>query len=129
MTILLVSPVRARPASLLSAWLTGVCVYPWGRVVPVRHDCVRPVRRVCTASGDDPLVVSRRRGPDQAAALVGSFDTPRDVPRLTVARLRSTWLTSVLTDLALGEVFAAAAIVSGKAFSDLSTYLPAAEIG
>ncbi|NMN99045.1 hypothetical protein [Antrihabitans stalactiti] len=99
------------------------------RVVPVRHDCVRPLRRVCAAAGGEPLVVSRREGRDQAAALVGSFDMPRDVPHLTVARLRSTWLASVLTDLSVPEVFAAAGIVSGKAFSDLVAYLPASELG
>lgn len=99
------------------------------RVVPVRHDCVRPLRRVCAAAGGEPLVVSQRHGRDQAAALVGSFDMPRDVPHLTVAWLRWTWLASLLTDLALPEVFAAAGIGSGKAFSDLVPYLPASVIG
>jgi len=99
------------------------------RVVPVRHDCVRPLRRVCAAAGGEPLVVSRRQGRDQAAALVGSFDMPRDVPHVTVARLRSTWLASVLTDLSVPEVFAAAGIVSGKALSDLVAHLPGPEVG
>ncbi|HEY9416511.1 MAG TPA: hypothetical protein VIQ30_17285, partial [Pseudonocardia sp.] len=76
-----------------------------------------------------PLVASHRAGRDQAAALLASFEYPAGLPRLSVARLRSTWLTGVLSDCGVAEIFAAAGIVSGKSFSDLLPYLAVPEVG
>ncbi|MGW3485338.1 hypothetical protein [Rhodococcus indonesiensis] len=50
--------------------------------------------------------------------------------QVKVVRLRSTWLTGVLVaDCGVAEIFAAASISSGKAFSDLVPYLRAPHVG
>ncbi|AHK29173.1 hypothetical protein Pd630_LPD01945 [Rhodococcus opacus PD630] len=100
-----------------------------GRVVPMRAGWGHRLTGVVAGAGTGPLVASHRAGADQAAALLASFEYPAGLPRLTVARLRSTWLTGVLSDCGVAEIFAAAGIVSGKAFSDLVPYLPAPEVG
>ncbi|WAM19964.1 hypothetical protein [Rhodococcus sp. JS3073] len=100
-----------------------------GRVVPVRAGWVERLKGVVAGAGAGPLVASQRAGADQAAALCASFEYPAGLPRLAVARLRSTWLTGVLSDCGVAEIFAAAGIVSGKAFSDLVPYLAAPEVG
>ncbi|WP_231914185.1 hypothetical protein [Rhodococcus sp. LB1] len=100
-----------------------------GRVVPVRAGWVDRLEKVAAGAGAGPLVASHRAGRDQAAALLASFEYPAGLPRLAVARLRSTWLTGVLSDCGVAEIFAAAGIVSGKSFSDLRPYLPAPEVG
>ncbi|SDD24649.1 hypothetical protein [Rhodococcus tukisamuensis] len=102
---------------------------PEGRVVPVRAQWVEGLDEVAAGAGSGPLVASRRTGRDQAAALLASFEYPVGVPRLMVPRLRSTWLTGVLSDCGVAEIFSAAGIVSGKAFSDLLPYLPAPQVG
>ncbi|MFD4295077.1 hypothetical protein ACFWPA_16605 [Rhodococcus sp. NPDC058505] len=99
------------------------------RVVPVRTWWVERMRQVADGAGKGPLIASRRVGRDQASALVGSFEYPSGIPLLKVARLRSTWLTGVLTDCGVAEIFAAAGISSGKALSDLVPYLPAPQVG
>lgn len=100
-----------------------------GRVVPVRAGWVDRLEKVAAGAGAGPLVASRRSGRDQAAALLASFEYPAGMPRLMVPRLRSTWLTGVLSDCGVAEIFSAAGIVSGKAFSDLRPYLPAPQVG
>nr|WP_271213952.1 hypothetical protein [Rhodococcus wratislaviensis]GLK41228.1 hypothetical protein GCM10017611_81040 [Rhodococcus wratislaviensis] len=100
-----------------------------GRVVPVRAGWVDRLERVVAGAGTGPLVASHRAGADQAAALLASFEYPAGLPRLTVARLRSTWLTGVLSDCGVAKIFAAAGIMSGKAFSDLLPYLAVPEVG
>lgn len=99
------------------------------RVVPVRAGWLERLEAVVAGAGASPLVASRRVGRDQASALVGSFEYPAGMSQLRVARLRSTWLTGVLADCGVAEIFAAAGISSGKALSDLLPYLPAAEVG
>ncbi|WP_072814599.1 hypothetical protein [Rhodococcus zopfii] len=99
------------------------------RVVPVRARWVERLQTVTGGAGTVPLIASRRVGRDRASALVGSFEYPAGMTPLKVARLRSTWLTGVLTDCGVAEIFAAAGISSGKALSDLVPYLPAAEVG
>ncbi|KXF50721.1 hypothetical protein AXA44_18265 [Rhodococcus sp. SC4] len=99
------------------------------RVVPVRAGWVERLKGVLAGAGAGPLVASHRAGRDQAAALLASFEYPAGLPRLTVARLRSTWLTGVLSDCGVAEIFAAAGIVSGKSFSDLVPYLAAPVVG
>ena len=99
------------------------------RVVSVRAGWVERLKGVLAGAGTGPLVASHRAGRDQAAALLASFEYPAGLPRLTVAPLRSTWLTGVLSDCGVAEIFAAAGIVSGKAFSDLVPYLAAPEVG
>ncbi|WP_245709241.1 hypothetical protein [Rhodococcus tukisamuensis] len=100
-----------------------------GRVVPVRAGWVDRLEKVAAGAGSGPLVASRRTGRDQAAALLASFEYPAGMPRLMVPRLRSTWLAGVLSDYGVAEIFSAAGIVSGKAFSDLLPYLPAPQVG
>ncbi|MGW0177213.1 hypothetical protein ACWDUM_25590 [Rhodococcus sp. NPDC003322] len=100
-----------------------------GRVVPVRAGWVDRLEKVSAGAGSGPLVASRRTGRDQAAALLASFEYPAGMPRLMVPRLRSTWLAGVLSDSGVAEIFSAAGIVSGKAFSDLLPYLPAPQVG
>ncbi|WP_246098095.1 hypothetical protein [Rhodococcus spelaei] len=102
---------------------------PRRRVVPVRRRMVPRIRDVCRGAGRGPLVASTRSGRDQAAALVASFECARSSPKLTVARLRSTWLTHVLADCSVAEIFSVAGIRSGKTLSDLIPYLPAPEAG
>ncbi|MFG1782645.1 hypothetical protein ACGFIU_09405 [Rhodococcus oryzae] len=102
---------------------------PAGRVVPVRARWVEDLDKVTAGAGSGPLVASRRTGRDQAAALLASFEYPAGLPRLMVPRLRSTWLTGVLSDCGVAEIFSAAGTVSGKAFSDLLPYLPAPQVG
>lgn len=99
------------------------------RVVPVRRRVLPRLRVACRGAGRGPLVASTRTGRDQAAALVASFECARSSPKLTVVRLRSTWLTHVLADCAVAEIFSVAGIRSGKALSDLIPYLPAPEAG
>lgn len=100
-----------------------------GRVVPVRAGWVDRLEKVTAGAGSGPLVASRRTGRDQAAALLASFEYPAGMPHLMVPRLRSTWLAGVLSDCGVAEIFSAAGIVSGKAFSDLLPYLPAPQVG
>jgi hypothetical protein len=95
----------------------------------VRVPVLENLREVCGGAGRGPLVGSRRTGRDQAAALLASFEYDASLPKLTVVRLRSTWLTAVLADFGVGEVFTAAGISSGKALSDLLPYLPSPEVG
>lgn len=99
------------------------------RIVPVRARCVERLQRVTGGAGAGPLVASRRAGRDQASALLGSFEYPAGMVQVKVARLRSTWLTGVLADCGVAEIFSAAGISSGKALSDLVSFLPAAEVG
>ncbi|WP_255025067.1 hypothetical protein [Rhodococcus sp. GA1] len=99
------------------------------RVVPVRRHVVPRLRAACRGAGRRPLVASARTGRDQAAALLASFECPRTAPKLTVSRLRSTWLAEVLSDCAVAEIFSAAGMRSGKGLSDLLPYLPAPQAG
>ncbi|MGW4479453.1 hypothetical protein [Rhodococcus triatomae] len=99
------------------------------RVVPVRAGWVDRLEKVAAGAGSGPLVASRRTGRDQAAALLASFEYPAGMPRLMVPRLRSTWLAGVLSECGVAEIFSAAGIVSGKAFSDLLPYLPVPQVG
>lgn len=99
------------------------------RVVPMRARWVERLETVAAGAGRGPLVGSRRAGRDQASALVSSFEYPAGMTQAKVARLRSTWLTGVLTDCGVTEIFAAAGISSGKALSDMVSYLPVAEVG
>lgn len=99
------------------------------RVVPVRARWVERLQNVTDGAGQGPLIASRRVGRDQASALVSSFEYPAGMTQMKAARLRSTWLTGVLSDCGVAEIFAAAGISSGKALSDLIRFLPAAEVG
>ncbi|MCZ4589667.1 hypothetical protein O4328_39545 [Rhodococcus opacus] len=139
-TLALTAGVGARPGELFAVTaadvievdgVVAVVLGPEsaGRVVPVRASWVDRLERVATGAGAGPLVASHRAGADQAAALLASFEYPAGLPRLTVARLRSTWLTGVLSDCGVAEIFAAAGIVSGKSFSDLVPYLAVPQVG
>lgn len=99
------------------------------RVVPVRAAWADRLQTAVGAAGVGPLIGSRRVGRDQASALLASFEYPGELSRLMVPRLRSTWLSGVLTDCGVAEVFSAAGITTGKALSDLLPYLPAPQTG
>jgi len=56
--------------------------------------------------------------------LVDSLSGGEDLGRLSVSRLRATWLASVLSGIGLPELLSAAGLRDSKALFDLVSYLP-----
>ncbi|HLK41820.1 MAG TPA: hypothetical protein VKV34_00655, partial [Thermoleophilia bacterium] len=119
---------RVRAADVLSR--RGVVLVavgdPMARVVPVLAEWEREVLELAASAGSKFLVggtsTSRNRASNLAAWIVLSHGRPR----LSAARLRSTWLLTHLTiGTRLPELAAAAGLKGVTVLSDLLPFVPA----
>jgi hypothetical protein len=100
---------------------------PAARVVPLLARWEDEVRELADSAGDEFLVGGRSTSRNRAGALAASLVVPLGHPRLSAARLRSTWLVHHLTvGTRLPELARAAGLVGVTVLSDLLSFVPAA---
>lgn len=92
------------------------------RVVPLRRTFEPHLRAVIEEIGDGPFFVPGN--PRLLRQVVDVLQGGRDLPRLELFRLRSTWLTAQLVDNGTKELFVAAGLRRSGAIFDLLELLP-----
>jgi hypothetical protein len=98
---------------------------PAARAVPVLADWENEVRELAANAGDEFLVGGVSRSRNRAGALTASLKVPPGHPRLSAARLRSTWLlTHLSAGTRLPELAAAAGLQGVTVLSDLLDAVP-----
>jgi len=98
---------------------------PVARAVPVLADWEEQVRDLAKTAGGEFLVGGLSRSRNRASALTASLEVPPGHPRLSAARLRSTWLLWHLSaGTRLPELAAAAGLQGVTVLSDLLDAVP-----
>ncbi|MHB8465725.1 MAG: hypothetical protein ACYDH6_23700 [Acidimicrobiales bacterium] len=98
---------------------------PAPRVVPVLAQWQADIVDLVAASGSEFLVGGHSTHRNRAGALAGRVIVAHGHPRLSAARLRSTWLVAHLAmGTRLPELAAAAGLQSVTVLSDLLPYVP-----
>lgn len=101
------------------------------RTVPVLHEYVPALKDLCRRYPFGTLIgaVSKRSN-DPLGPLLSHIEFPERLPALTCYRLRSTWMTTVLTrDLRISEFMAIAGTVSAKTLEGIAAHVPARKFG
>ena len=98
---------------------------PASRVVPVLARWEREVTELASSAGDQYLVGGYSTSRNRASSLTSGLKVPPGHPRLSAARLRSTWLLWHLTaGTRLPELAAAAGLQGVTVLSDLLDEVP-----
>lgn len=102
---------------------------PNARAVPVLAAFEDDVAELAARAGDQFLVGGTSTCRNRAGELASRIEVPRGVPRLSVPRLRATWLVHHLTvGTRLPELANAAGLVGVAVLSDLLSFVPAAAL-
>ena len=98
---------------------------PAARAVPVLASWEEEIRELAATAAGEFLVGGHSRSRNRAGALTASLEVPPGHPRLSAARLRSTWLLWHLSvGTRLPELAAAAGLQSVTVLSDLLDNVP-----
>ena len=98
---------------------------PSARHVPVLAAWEEEVLNLATSAGNQFLIGGRSLAPNRVSDLIYRLEVPRDHPKLSPARLRSTWLVTHLTlGTRLPELARAAGLRGVFVLSDLLPHVP-----
>lgn len=121
-----IARVRADDVATSALAVTVQVGEPSPRVVPVLARWESEVLELAESAGDEFLVGGHSLSRNRAGALAASLEASHGHPRLSAARLRSTWLVSHLRmGTRLPELTRAAGLVGATVLSDLLEYVPA----
>lgn len=101
------------------------------RTVIVRRDYEPLVRAGITDLGPGALIIGRTRGRSgSVSSAIEDAEVFEDCPRIEARRLRTTWLTWLVTNrIPLNVILTAAGLTSARTITDLIAALPPSEPG
>jgi hypothetical protein len=98
---------------------------PSARMVPVLHPWADEVTELAATAGHEFLAGGYSTSRNRASSLIARLEVPPGHPRLSLARLRSTWLLwHLTTGTRLPELAAAAGLEGVAMLSDLLQFVP-----